>query len=379
MEKEKNIQTQQLIKNLKAMKNKDLDVYQLSDGCSPTEVKQFVSSGLRKLDMLMSNRIVGGFPVGKLTTITGQQGSGKTLIAMMAAKNVIERNGTVIWIDTQNSLDLVFLQSFGIKRQKLVYIQLNTVEAMFEVMDNVGKSIRQKNSDQLILVVVDSLAGLSTKKQVEGDVGDSTYGGAARLLSQGLRKFIVSFGKMRVCMIFTNQLRYKMNARMFEDPLSAMYGGKAVPYYSSIMMKLRKKAKIKIGQGTDKQIVGNQIGVTIEKNRLAPPFRKTNIQCIYDHGVSQINQIMQNLKDMDIVKVSGPSYTWKGGPCKDQKFAKKDFPKYFNNKQVNDYIWQQLGKKYILDVSRITDADSLSGQGSIIQLNADIQKDVQRQ
>ena len=151
-----------IIKTLKSRKNSDLDVYQLSDG-SPTEVKEFVSTGLRKLDMLISNKMQGGFPVGKLTTVTGEEGSGKTLLALMAAKDVIKRDGIVVWIDTQNSLDLPFMESFGIPRDKIVYIQLNTVEAMFEVMEDVGKQLRQKNSQKLLLFVVDSVAGLSTK------------------------------------------------------------------------------------------------------------------------------------------------------------------------------------------------------------------------
>lgn len=313
--------------------------------------------------MIISNNEHGGLPVGKLTTIVGQQGSGKTLIAIMAAKDVIRKDGIVVWIDTQNSLDLMFLQSFGIPRDKVIYIQLNTVQAMFQIMDDIAKQIRRKNSNKLLLFVVDSIAGLSTKPEVQGAVGDANYGIAARLLSQGLRKHIINFGKLRSCLLFTNQLRYSMKSSLFEDPLSAMYGGKAIPYYSSIMLKLRKAAKLKNGD----QVIGNQISVTVQKNRLAPPYRKTRFECIYDHGVSQISQILEDLKGLQIVKVSGAWYTWSAGPLKDQKFQKKNFPQMFHKKQVNDFIWKLIAQKYILDIDRIIDADGLSSQSQIVE------------
>lgn len=352
----------QLIKSLKSKKNKDLDIYQLSDG-SPTEVRQWVSTGLRKFDMIISNKMEGGFPVGKLTTLVGEQGSGKTLLAMMAAKDVIKKNGLVIWIDTENSLDLTFLESFGIPRDKLVYIQLNTVEAMFETLENIAKDIRENNTDQLVLMVVDSIAGLSTKAEVEGAVGDANFGIAARLLSQGLRKHIIDFGKMRVCLLFTNQLRFNMKAAMFEDPLSAMYGGKAIPYYSSLLIKLSKSSKLK---DEDKEIVGNQVLAKVIKNRLAPPFRSTYFECVYESGVSEISQILDELKKMEIIKVGGAKYTWTAGPVKDSSFAKKDWVKLFNEPAINKFIFETLASKYILDIDRYVDADGVSARAQIV-------------
>ena len=142
-----------------------------------------------------------------------------------------------------------------------------------------------------------------------------------------------------------------------------MYGGKAIPYYSSLLIKLSKSSKLK---DEDKEVVGNQVLAKVLKNRLAPPFRSTYFECVYDSGVSEISQILDELKKMDIIKVGGSKYKWASGPAKDTTFEKKDFVKLFNEPANNKFIFETLASKYVLDIDRFVDADGVSSRAQIV-------------
>jgi recombination protein RecA len=172
--------------------------YNLAGGTSPTEVNTFVSSGSVLLDTILANRRNGGFPVGRISEIVGEEATGKSLIALHALKNTQKQGGVAILIDTENATSVDLLRNIGIDVSKMMYMQLGTVEEVFEAMERIIKRIREKGDKRLVTIVWDSVAATSTKAEVEGEYGDYTIGLAARLIAQGLRKITQFIGKMNV-------------------------------------------------------------------------------------------------------------------------------------------------------------------------------------
>ena len=200
---------------------------------SSSNIKQYISTGNPLLDMIISNKRHGGFPVGRLTEIAGGEGAGKTLLASYALADTQKKGGVAIFIDTENAASLDVLQEVGVDTDKLVYIQVGTVEDVFSAMETiVGKiASAKRDPDQPITIVWDSVAATSTKAEVEGTYDQQTIAQAARIISKGLRKYIPICSAHNVCLIFLNQLRVNIGVS-FGDKYSTS-GGKAIPYHAS--------------------------------------------------------------------------------------------------------------------------------------------------
>jgi len=260
--------------------------YIMGKGESPAEVNDWLSTGSTVLDTIISNdaEAPGGIPVGKLVEISGEAATGKSLLSYMILKDCQDRGGIPVLIDTENAANWSFLRLLGIKSQdeggNLVYLQPETIEEVFQAIEEIVRRIRENDKSKLCCIVWDSIAGTSTKAEIKGEYGDSTIGLGARLIGQGLRKSIRFIGNQRIALVFLNQVREKIGGVVFGDPTISP-GGKAVPFFSSVRVKLYSGGKVKVGQDT----IGVGIKPKIIKNRLGPPHREAILKMYFNRGL----------------------------------------------------------------------------------------------
>ena len=260
--------------------------YIMGKGESPAEVNDWLSTGSTVLDTIISNdaEAPGGIPVGKLVEISGEAATGKSLLSYMILKDCQDRGGIPVLIDTENAANWSFLRLLGIKSQdeggNLVYLQPETIEEVFQAIEEIVRRIRENDKSKLCCIVWDSIAGTSTKAEIQGEYGDSTIGLGARLIGQGLRKSIRFIGNQRIALVFLNQVREKIGGVVFGDPTISP-GGKAVPFFSSVRVKLYSGGKVKVGQDT----IGVGIKPKIIKNRLGPPHREAILKMYFNRGL----------------------------------------------------------------------------------------------
>ena len=260
--------------------------YIMGKGESPAEVTDWLSTGSTVLDTIISNdaEAPGGIPVGKLVEITGEAATGKSLLSYMILKDCQDRGGIPVLIDTENAANWSFLKLLGIKEQEkggnLVYLQPETIEEVFQGIEEIVRRIRENDKNKLCCIVWDSIAGTSTKAEIQGEYGDSTIGLGARLIGQGLRKSIRFIGNQRIALVFLNQVREKIGGMVFGDP-TVSPGGKAVPFFSSVRIKLYTDGKVKAGQ----DVIGVGIKPKVIKNRLGPPHREAQLKMYFNRGL----------------------------------------------------------------------------------------------
>lgn len=319
--------------------------YFLDDDEAPTNVSQWVSTGQSMLDLAISNRPHGGFPSGKIIEITGLEQSGKSLLAAHALAETQKKGGVSVLIDTENSVNKAFYEAIGLDISKLVYIQVNTVERIFESIEKIIERVKslektksKSNKGRIVTIVVDSLAGASHKKELEGDYDQTGWATQkAIIISQALRKITNTIGRENILLIFTNQLRVKMNA-MFGDPYTTS-GGKALQFHSSVMIRLKKLSLIT--KGTD--VIGVKVRATVTKNRIGPPHRHADFDIYYDRGIDNYGSWLQVLKENKIVEQRGSWYAYG-----DKKFQSKDFSKILDDKNLKEELYQKICDAVIL-------------------------------
>ena len=256
----------------------------LGKGDSPPETKEWLSTGSTILDTIISNDVDanGGIPVGKLVEISGEAASGKSLLSYMILKDCQDKGGVPVLIDTENAANEDFLRLIGLEfypKGSLVYIQVDSVEAVFKAIEDIIRRIRENDKDKLCCIVWDSVAGTSTDAEIQGDYGDSTVGLAARLIGQGLRKIIRFIGTQRVSLVFLNQIRQKIGVFFGDDTVTP--GGKAIPFFAAVRVRLYSGGKVKAG----KDVLGVGIRPKIVKNRMGPPHREAELKMYFNRGL----------------------------------------------------------------------------------------------
>jgi recombination protein RecA len=316
---------------------------------TPTDLTEWVSTGSTLLDIAISNRPDGGFPVGRIVELQGMEASGKSLIMAHALANTQKKGGLAVYIDTENALSEDFLRAIGVNVNDMLYIPLETIEDIFEAIESIIESIRKTSRDRLVTIVVDSVSAATTKVEQDADFDkDGWATSKAILMSKAMRKITNTIGKQRVLLLCASQLREKMGV-MFGDKYTTS-GGKALGFHASCRIRLKPIGKLKSGSGATEQIIGVQTEAQVIKNRMGPPFKKAEFDVYFDSGIDDVNSWLKLLKNYGRVSGSGAWYQIVNEDSGEiHKFQAKDWRSLIReNAELRDYCLKQIYDIYIM-------------------------------
>ncbi|MFC0299613.1 recombinase RecA [Virgibacillus soli] len=289
-------------------------------------------SGSLALDIALG---IGGYPKGRVIEIYGPESSGKTTVALHAIAEAQRNGGQAAFIDAEHALDPTYARALGVNIDELLLSQPDTGEQALEIAEALVRS------GAVDIVVIDSVAALVPKAEIEGDMGDAHVGLQARLMSQALRKLSGAINKSKTTAIFINQIREKVGV-MFGNPETTP-GGRALKFYSSIRLEVRRAETLK--QGND--MVGNRARIKVVKNKVAPPFKQAEVDIMYGEGISREGELLDIGSDLDIVQKSGAWYSYEGERLGQGRENAKQFLK--ENPKMTDEIHHAIRNHYNLD------------------------------
>lgn len=309
------------------------------DGSNNQEI-DFISSGSLNLDMALG---IGGYPRGRIIEIYGPESSGKTTLTLHAIAEAQKKGLVCAFVDAEHAFDPTYAKKLGVVVEDLLFSQPDTGEQALEIVD------RLVASGAVDFVVVDSVAALTPRAEIEGEMGDMHVGLQARMMSQALRKITGNVKKMNSMVIFINQIRMKIGV-MFGNPETTT-GGNALKFYASVRLDIRKSTALKDGE----DVVGNETNVKIVKNKVAPPFRKATFDILYGRGISKEGEIIDIATKLEIIKKSGAWYSYKDSKIGQGKEKTKQF--LLENPAISKEI-EELIKNQAGDFDLIDDSDS---------------------
>jgi recombination protein RecA len=262
---------------------------------------QVMSSGSLALDVALG---AGGYPKGRIIEIFGPESSGKTTVALHAVAQAQKEGGIAAFIDAEHALDPVYATALGVNIDDLLLSQPDSGEQGLQIAEKLIES------GAIDLVVIDSVAALVPRAEIEGEIGDSTVGLQARMMSQAMRKLASSINKTKTIAIFINQLREKVGV-MFGSPETTP-GGRALKFYASVRLDVRGSKRIEEGTGENKEAIGKETTIKVVKNKVAPPFKKAEVEIMYGEGISKTGELVKIATDLNILKKSGAFYSYNG-------------------------------------------------------------------
>ena len=298
-------------------------------GEHPEQRVSTVSTGSLAIDIALG---VGGYPKGRVIEIYGPESSGKTTVALHAIAEAQRQGGTAAFIDAEHALDPIYAKNLGVNIDELLLSQPDTGEQALEIAEALVRS------GAVDIVVVDSVAALVPKAEIEGEMGDSHMGLQARLMSQALRKLSGAINKSQTTAIFINQIREKIGV-MFGNPETTP-GGRALKFYSSVRLEVRRAETIKQGN----EMIGNRTKVKVVKNKVAPPFKVAEVDIMYGEGISRQGSILDIGAEIDVVEKSGAWYSYKGERLGQGRENSKQF--LIENPDITDEIDRQIRVYY---------------------------------
>lgn len=275
---------------------------------TPTDLTEWVGTGSSLLDLAISNRPDGGFPVGRIIELQGMEASGKSLIVAHTLANTQKKGGLAVYIDTENALSEEFLIAVGVDVKNMLYVPLETIEDAFEAVESIIETVRKSSKDRLVTIAIDSVSAATTKVEQDADYEKDGWATTkAILMSKAMRKITNIIAKQRVLLLCTSQLREKMGV-MFGDKYTTS-GGKALGFHASCRIRLKGVGKLKSGSGKTEQIIGVQTEAQVIKNRMGPPFKKATFDIYFNSGIDDYNSWLIMMKDHGIISASGAYYT----------------------------------------------------------------------
>lgn len=295
-----------------------------------------ISSGSLGLDLALG---IGGLPKGRIAEIFGPESSGKTTLTLHLAAQCQKAGGTVAFIDAEHALDLVYAEKLGVNVQELLISQPDTGEQALEIVDML---VRSGGVD---LVIVDSVAALTPKAEIEGDMGDQHMGLQARLMSQALRKLTGNIKRSNTLVVFINQIRMKIGV-MFGNPETTT-GGNALKFYASVRLDIRRTGAVKKGD----EILGSETRVKVVKNKVAPPFKQAEFEIIYGEGICKNGEIIDLAVNLGLIEKSGAWYA-----CQGQKIGqgKENARQYLrDNPKLADELEAKIRQSFMEDAKKL--------------------------
>ena len=293
------------------------------------DASRAISTGSISLDIAVG---IGGFPRGRVVEIYGHESSGKTTLALHAIAEAQKKGGICAIIDAEHALDINYSKKLGVKTEDLLLSQPDSGEQALEIVEALIRS------NAIDVVVVDSVAALVPKNELEGNMGDAQMGAQARLMSQALRKLTALIGKSNTLLIFINQIRMKIGV-MFGNPETTT-GGNALKFYASMRLDIRRIGAIKQGDN----ILGNRTRVKVVKNKMAPPFRQVEFDLMYGEGISRVGDILDLAVDSDIIEKTGSWFSYGKDRIGQGRENAKEFLK--SHPEIADQIENKLKENY---------------------------------
>jgi recombination protein RecA len=313
---------------MQAIKTKFGDEAIMMLGDKPKVNVNAISTGSLGLDAALG---VGGFPRGRIIEIFGPESSGKTTLALHAVAEAQKLDGICAYIDAEHAMDPEYAKKLGVKLEELLISQPDTGEQALDIVDSLVRS------GKMDVIVIDSVAALTPKDEIEGDMGAYHVGKQARLMSQALRKLTAIVARSKTVVIFINQIRMQIGV-MFGNPETTP-GGKALKFYTSVRLDIRRIAQIKKGE----EIMGGRVRVKVVKNKVAAPFKQTEFDLMYNEGISREGEMLALGEKMGIIKKSGSSYEYNGEKIGRGYDSARTFLK--ENTKVSDEILKVIREK----------------------------------
>lgn len=287
-----------------------------------------ISTGCLSLDAAIG---IGGVPRGRIIEIYGPESSGKTSICLHIIAEAQKNGGLAAFVDTEHALDIKYAQKLGVDLNNLLLAQPEFGEQALEIVETLVRS------NGIDVVIVDSVAALTPRVEIEGDMGDAQMGSQARLMSQAMRKLNAAIGKSKTTVIFTNQLRSKIGV-VYGNPETTT-GGNALKFYASVRIDIRRKEVIKDGN----EIIGNRVRVKIVKNKVAPPFKEVEFDILYNEGISKIGDMIDLATEYGIIVKSGSWYSYKTDRAQGREGLKKLF---VENQELMDTLESEVKAQF---------------------------------
>jgi len=325
----------------KANKDGGKVAYFLDEKEDPSTVTDWVSTGSTMLDLAISNRPYGGLPVGRITTLTGLEGTGKSLVCAHLVANTQKKGGQAVYIDTEAAAAPEFWTALGVDLRTMLYLPQDTIEGAFQMVEDIIGVVRKSDSDRLVTIIIDSIAGASTKQELEADYQRKGYAtGKSIIVSEAMRKLTNLLAKRRILLVLTNQLRQNLQAMAFGDKWVEPCG-KATSFHSTVKVRFETIEKLK---NADKEVIGVHTRATVRKNRLGPPFKSAEFEVYFDSGIADYASWVDVAKKKKIITPKGAWLEYKG-----ENFNTDSLVKTLNsNETFKNELYQQICDSVIM-------------------------------
>ena len=356
----------------KANKDGTKVAYFLDEEDNPWDITEWVSTGSTLLDLAISNRANGGLPVGKIAEISGLEGTGKSLICGHLIAETQKKGGLAVFFDSESAIDKNYWKALGVKVSDVPTVPFTTLEELFNNLELCIGSFRKNSKDRLLTVLVDSVAQASIEKEMEAEHGVDGYNtGKSLVLGKAMRKLTNLLARQRILLVFTNQVRYNMNAGPFGDKWITP-GGKALPFACSIRLRMANLGKIKKGD----EVIGMKCQCQVIKSRCGPNFRFSEFEVHYDSGIQNLSSWLKFMKERGIITGDGRGYEYKRSTGETVEFNTAKFVELMQaDAALKEEIYQAICSKYIMayrdpDSKIVEDTSFQEGENDDITKNA---------